>query len=973
MKKLFTLFIFCLFTFISQAQTFVGDITLTTQEEVDNFSTNYPGITYVEGTLTVGELFDFEIISDLSGLIQLTGARDLLLQEGFSFSGWIPTNVENLTIDSYGINVIDSGGTLELETFTSELTNLNNLYLRFEAIENAEFGVTLFENLVSVDSLTIDLVASPVTFPSLETINHFTYWPSSIDGTNGGYIQMPEVTSLNTLMIQSGGLATNNSTPNFPNLNHIEYCAVNNLDVLDGFVGLASLTSIGTFETQNSYLFTSLEGLANIQTANVLSLWGYYGEPNESIGLESLQSVRRLRMGTFFDVNLLTLTNLQVVDTLEIFSSEGLNSLAGIENLTINNYLRLSGTNLSICNVPSVCNFISTHTPEDYFIDINNPTGCSSAEEIIASCSPDDAFVFGNVYFDSNCNGSFDSNEFSISPTYIQPVAGADLFLGLESFLLTAPPQTDLTIEVGGLPSYYAAGAPVNLTTPPFGGNVINQNIAVCPTFDFNDLQISILQFGNLSPGFISLWKLKVDNLGTSTIDFIPSLTFNTPEFIASVNALGGTFMNDMISWTATSISPGQTLEFDFNITLLPTATILGETFSASASVALVSGTDENPSDNTAHFEQEITGSYDPNDKWVNTPQINIETIDPSQPLELTYRVRFQNTGTAPAVNVRVEDVLEEDLDPSTFQLISSTHEVYYQIEGNQINFFFNDIMLPDSTSDPEGSIGTFFFRIKSNGNHTLQSSIDNQVSIFFDFNEPIITNVASTIFYNCPVVDIAGESVSLCAGEELELSAVATNNTSIQWFVNEEQVSSSDSYSFTSDLPNDYSVLVIAENEYCEDGDEIEITVNENTEVTLVLDGSTLVATEGFASYQWTLNGNIIEGENGNTLSSPAIGNYVVSVTNEFGCSDQSDEVEVVIGINELNIDQIALWPNPANDVLNIQTAYRGIINIIDMQGKQVMNFTLNGQASLDISPLPTGLYQITSSSGLLGQFIKQ
>jgi hypothetical protein len=316
--------------------------------------------------------------------------------------------------------------------------------------------------------------------------------------------------------------------------------------------------------------------------------------------------------------------------------------------------------------------------------------------------------------------------------------------------------------------------------------------------------------------------------------------------------------------------------------------------FSATANVTLVSDTDENLSNNTAQFEQEIIGAYDPNDKVVNTPQINIETIDASQPLDLTYRVRFQNTGTAPAVNVCVEDILEEDLDPSTFELLESSHIVYYQIQGNQINFFFDNIMLPGSTSDPEGSIGTFFFRIKSNGNHTLESSINNQVSIFFDFNEPIITNVASTIFYECP-------------------------------------------------------------------------------EVSLVLDGSTLVATEGFASYQWTLNGNIIEGENGNTISSPAIGNYVVSVTNEFGCSDQSDAVEVVIGIIELNNSPIVLWPNPANHVLNIQTAYRGIINIIDMQGKQVMNFTLNGQASLDISPLPTGIYQITGSSGLLGQFIKQ
>ncbi len=826
MKKFLNTFAALLLSLLGHSQTYVGDITLSTQDEVDNFSTSYPGITYVDGNLIV---LATEPISDLSGLSQLSGARDLEIWAS-GLQGWIPTNVENLTIDSYGINAIDSGGILGLEAFTSELANLNNLYLRFEAIENAEFGVTLFENLVSVDSLTIDLVASPVTFPSLETINHFTYWPSSIDGTNAGYIQMPEVTSLNTLIIQSGGAATNNSTPNFPNLNHIEYCAINSLDVLDGFAGLASLTSIGTFETQNSYLFTSLEGLANIQTADVLSLWGYYGEPNESIGLESLQNVRRLRMGTLIDVNLLTLTNLQVVDTLEIFSSEGLNSLAGIENLTINNYLRLSGTNLSICNVPSVCNFLSTHTPEDYFIDINNPFGCSTAEEIIASCGdPANSTIFGSIYFDSNCNGLVDNNEFTISPSYVTVTPANAVLIGQSSFLTNITPQTTITLSATNLPSQYVIATPLTLTTPEFGGVISNQNILVCPAFDFNDLRISILQLGNISPGFSSSWILQVDNLGSTNVDFVPSFTFNSTEFIASVNALQGSFENNMISWTAATISPGQTLEFNFNITLLPTATILGEMFSATASVALVNGTDENPSDNTALFEQEIIGSYDPNDKMVNTPQINIEDIDPSQPLDLTYRVRFQNTGTAPAVNVRVEDILEEDLDPSTFELLSSSHMVYYQIEGNQVNFFFDNIMLPDSSSDPEGSIGTFFFRIKSNGNHSVNSSIDNHVSIFFDFNEPIITNVASTIFYECPAISIANFEGTFF---------LPTGYSSYQWFLNNEPIEGANTHFYFPTVSGNYSAQIIADYDCVVSTDQIEyvVGVEESQESNLLV-----------------------------------------------------------------------------------------------------------------------------------------
>ncbi|MFN6379601.1 MAG: T9SS type A sorting domain-containing protein [Flavobacteriales bacterium] len=968
MKKLFTLFILCLLAFVSQAQTYVGDITLSTQEEVDNFSTNYPGITYVEGNLIVTSV-ELGGITDLSGLNQLTGAEHLELSSIAGFNGWSPTNIDSLVIYSADAGYIEPEN-FALEEFTSQIQALD--YLEIFVIQNsfnfpAPTDLTLFENLTSVSSMEVQCLI-PTTFPSLQTIGSLNFL-----SYQSAEVHMPNVISLNTLTTDGWFESAPIATPTFTLLQHINYVNIRFTSVEpSGLSGLSSLTSIVIFESDDS-MFMDYVGLSNVITAESIEIEGLGTSGEPILGFESLEYAGILSIVSSEFNDLQGFSNLQEVDSLIIFSVNG-NSLEGIENLVINDYLVLSATGLSFCSVPSICNFISSNTIEAYFIDPANEFGCASDNEILASCGdPANSTIFGSIYFDSNCNGLIDDNEFTISPSYITVTPPNTTLIGLSSFLTNVAPQTTITLSAANLPSQYVVGTPISITTPEFGGTINNQNILVCPAFDFNDLRISILQFGNLGPGFTSLWKLQVYNLGTSTIDFIPSITFNTPEFIASVNALGGAFMNDMISWTANSISPGQTLEFDFNITLLPTANILGEMFSATASVDLVSGTDENPNDNIALFEQEIIGSYDPNDKWVNTPQINIEEIDPSQPLDLTYRVRFQNTGTAPAVNVRVEDILEEDLDPSTFQLLSSTHEVYYQIEGNQINFFFNDIMLPDSTSDPEGSIGTFFFRIKSNGNHTLESIIDNQVSIFFDFNEPIITNVASTIFYNCPVVDIIGESVSLCAGEELQLSAVASNNTTIQWFVNEEQVSLSDSYSFTSDIPNEYSVLVIAENEYCEDGDEIEITVNENPEVTLVFDGSALVATEGFASFLWTLNGNIVEGENSNTISSPAVGNYVVSVTNEFGCTDQSDVVEVVIGVNELNNSPIVLWPNPANDVLNIQTAYSGIINIIDMQGKQVMSFTLNGQSSVDISPLSSGLYQITGPFGLLGQFIKQ
>jgi hypothetical protein len=58
-------------------------------------------------------------------------------------------------------------------------------------------------------------------------------------------------------------------------------------------------------------------------------------------------------------------------------------------------------------------------------------------------------------------------------------------------------------------------------------------------------------------------------------------------------------------------------------------------------------------------------------------------------------------------------------------------------------------------------------------------------------------------------------------------------------------------------------------------------------------------------------------------------------------------------------------MYPNPANDVLNINA--KGVIesiSIVNMIGQNVMTFSPNETSSrLDISQLPSGIYVVTST----------
>lgn len=135
-----------------------------------------------------------------------------------------------------------------------------------------------------------------------------------------------------------------------------------------------------------------------------------------------------------------------------------------------------------------------------------------------------------------------------------------------------------------------------------------------------------------------------------------------------------------------------------------------------------------------------VTNSHDPNDKSVYPSQVLPGFQD-----YLTYTIRFQNTGNAPAFNIRLEDTLDTNLDLSTFQVINYSHENRTRIVGNKLTVLFPNIMLADSFSNEPASHGFIQYRVKPKANRGLGTSIQNTAYIYFDFNTPIRTNTVET------------------------------------------------------------------------------------------------------------------------------------------------------------------------------------------------------------------------------------
>lgn len=134
-------------------------------------------------------------------------------------------------------------------------------------------------------------------------------------------------------------------------------------------------------------------------------------------------------------------------------------------------------------------------------------------------------------------------------------------------------------------------------------------------------------------------------------------------------------------------------------------------------------------------------GSYDPNFKATLPVGVDsLHYITNTTPLE--YIIHFQNTGTDTAFTVVVTDTISQKLNISTLKMGSSSHKYRYTIENKGVlKVQFDNIRLPDSTTNNLASQGFFKFSILPKNNLADNTTIYNNANIYFDFNSGIETN----------------------------------------------------------------------------------------------------------------------------------------------------------------------------------------------------------------------------------------
>ena len=386
------------------------------------------------------------------------------------------------------------------------------------------------------------------------------------------------------------------------------------------------------------------------------------------------------------------------------------------------------------------------------------------------------------------------------------------------------------------------------------------------------------------------------------------------------------------LTWNLPNLQSGQCVTLTLDI-LISLSIDLATALSYGASVTPLD-LDVNTTNNQKNWTMIVVGAYDPNDKQVHTGENQFDGNILRQDSVLQYQLRFQNVGTYPAQTVVIRDTLDsEHLDVTTIEPGLSSHDYILEFEGHNVLIFrFEDINLPDSTSNLEESQGFVSFSIELKDDLPFGTEIENSAAIFFDFNEPVITNtVVSTLFK--PMVTFS-QAFEICEGDEIE---------GVPYFESTTLMDTLDLVDYDSITITDLLVLPT-----------FDITID-----------TTLDYGE---SYQ----GVVYESDT----------SFVQLLLTEFAC-DSIVHVNITVEIvdsQEQFAKEIGLqvYPNPAKDLLQVQyglpKAERVTVSIYDVLGHEVIRVlekqvqtTIPHQHEVKLSSLPAGLYLLVvhSASG--------
>jgi uncharacterized repeat protein (TIGR01451 family) len=577
---------------------------------------------------------------------------------------------------------------------------------------------------------------------SATTTNNVAYSISSglsvkIDTNDDGEIQVSEALVIGTLDLNNSSISSLIGIGAFLNLTNLSFRnnMVTNIDFIN------SLINLNWFDGAQNQIQT-----VNFTTNNGFN---YFDVSNNLI--TSVSSLELIYIGeSLMNNNLITQLDLSKILLSGTLHSYNNNPLVSID--LKNNYIEDVNVIGGMTNptLQFVCVDDAQETAVDQYLMISGMTNIVVNSYCTFTPGGNYNTIIGQVLFDLNSNGcdATDLQQPNIrinindganqGATFTNNSGNYDLYTQVGSFVLTPNIEN---------PTWFNF-SPATVTIPfaNSNNNTTTQNFCISANGIHPDLEIVIAPITPARPGFDALYQIVYKNKGNQTLSQLYGVNFfynqNLMDFVSATTA-PATTGSGSLSWSYSNLLPFESRSIYVTLNINTPTDVnypvnIGDILQFTTSILPIAG-DETTTDNTFLYNQTVVGSYDPNDITC----IEGTSVAPSLIGEyLHYVINFENTGTAEAENVVVKATIDTTkFNLNSLQLLNTSHPSYVKITGNIVEFIFENIALDT------GGHGNILLKIRSNG--TLQSgdNVSNRGDIFFDYNAPIDTGIANTVF----------------------------------------------------------------------------------------------------------------------------------------------------------------------------------------------------------------------------------
>ncbi len=396
------------------------------------------------------------------------------------------------------------------------------------------------------------------------------------------------------------------------------------------------------------------------------------------------------------------------------------------ELATVQNQLNASGMTWTVCN--SYCT-LTPGGPHNTVIGTTifdgNNNGCNSNDPLHPNIRIDFTDGLGTT------GSAFTNSE------------------GIVTFYAGAGNYT-ITPNIENAASFNISPASATINFPDDNNNIGNQSFCLSANGVHPDVEVVISTISPARPGFDADYEIVYKNKGNQVLSGNITFTFDDSRLdLITALPVADTQTTNNLDWTYSSLLPfeSRSIALTFNVnapTELP-AVNNGDLLTFAATITPDAG-DETPLDNAFNFNQIVVGAFDPN----NIICLEGASVAPTEIGNyLHYVVNFENTGTAAAENVVVNLVIDPaEFDITTLQIINTSHEAFAEVRDNVAEFKFPNINLQPTAGDPPvNGHGNILFKMKSRTSLLAGDAVTNKADIYFDYNFPIETEDAETVF----------------------------------------------------------------------------------------------------------------------------------------------------------------------------------------------------------------------------------